>query len=40
MARDFKPGYTGRAKLDVGWHVASYVFTRRFLNFLRVEWLF
>lgn len=40
LAREFKPGYTGRAKLDTGWRVAGYVFTRRFLNFLRVEWLF
>jgi len=40
LARELKPGYTGRAKLDAGWHMASYVFTRRFLNFLRVEWLF
>lgn len=40
LAREFKPGYTGRAKLDAGWHTAGYVFTRRFLNFVRVEWLF
>lgn len=40
LAREFKPGYTGRAKLDAGWHMAGYAFTRRFVNFVRVEWLF
>ncbi|MSR64177.1 MAG: HlyD family efflux transporter periplasmic adaptor subunit [Verrucomicrobiae bacterium] len=40
LSREFKPGYTGRAQLDAGWRFAGYVFSRRFVNFLRVEWLF
>lgn len=35
-----KPGYTGRSKIPIGLRPAIYVATRKFVNYLRVRWLF
>jgi len=35
-----KVGYTGRVKIPIGWRPLGYLITRRFLNYLRVRWLF
>lgn len=35
-----KAGYTGRAKVRVGWRPLGYLATRRFVNYLRMRWLF
>jgi hypothetical protein len=35
-----KVGYTGRAKIPIGWRPLGYLATRKFLNYLRVRWLF
>ena len=33
-----RPGFTGRAKMDAGWHVLGYILTRKFWDYLRVNW--
>jgi hypothetical protein len=35
-----KVGYTGRARIPIGWRPLGYLATRKFLNYLRVRWLF
>ena len=36
----FKAGYTGQARIALGWHSLGYVATRRFWNYIRMHWLF
>ena len=40
LAGELKPGYTGKAKLDLGRHPLAGVMMRRFLDYWRVEWGF
>ena len=39
-AASLKPGYTGKAKIDLGHHPLASVMMRRFLDYWRVEWGF
>ena len=40
LAADLKPGYTGKAKLDLGHHPLASVMMRKFLDYWRVQWSF
>ena len=40
VAASLKPGYTGRAKIDLGRHPLASVMMRKFLDYWRVEWGF
>ncbi len=40
LAADLKPGYTGKAKLDLGHHPLAAVMMRKFLDYWRVQWGF
>jgi hypothetical protein len=40
VSAQFKAGYTGSAKVPLGWRPTAYVATRRFLAYLRTRWLF
>jgi hypothetical protein len=35
-----KTGYTGQCKVRLGWRPLGYLATRRFLDYIRVHWLF
>ena len=35
-----KTGYTGQCKVRLGWRPLGYLASRRFLNYIRVHWLF
>ncbi len=39
-AASLKPGYTGKAKIDLGRHSLAVVMLRKFLDYWRVEWGF
>jgi len=39
MASAMRAGYSGRAKIQVGWRPLIYVWTRDFLNWLRTRWV-
>jgi hypothetical protein len=39
LSIDFlKPGYTGKAKLRIGWRPLGWVLFRPFINYLRTQW--
>jgi len=40
IQRQLKAGYTGRGKIHLGWRPMIYMGTRRFINYMRVRWLF
>ena len=40
LAATLKPGYTGKAKIDLGRHRLAAVMLRKFLDYWRVEWSF
>ena len=40
LAGSLKPGYTGKAKIDLGRHPLAAVMMRKFLDYWRVEWGF
>ena len=40
VAASIKPGYTGKAKIDLGRHPLAAVMMRKFLDYWRVEWGF
>ena len=40
LAASIKPGYTGKAKIDLGNHPLAAVMMRKFLDYWRVEWEF
>ena len=40
LANSLKPGYTGKAKIDLGHHPLAAVMMRKFLDYWRVEWAF
>ncbi len=40
LANTLKPGYTGKAKIDLGHHPLAAVMMRKFLDYWRVEWEF
>lgn len=40
LANSLKPGYTGKAKIDLGRHPLAAVMMRKFLDYWRVEWVF
>jgi multidrug efflux pump subunit AcrA (membrane-fusion protein) len=40
LAASLKPGYTGKAKIDLGRHRLAEVMMRKFLDYWRVEWSF
>ncbi len=40
LANSLKPGYTGKAKIDLGHHPLASVMMRKFLDYWRVEWSF
>ena len=40
LASSLKPGYTGKAKIDLGHHPLAAVMMRKFLDYWRVEWVF
>lgn len=40
LANSLKPGYTGKAKMDLGYHPLAAVMMRKFLDYWRVEWVF
>ena len=40
LAGSLKPGYTGKAKIDLGHHPLAAVMMRKFLDYWRVEWAF
>ena len=40
LASSLKPGYTGKAKIDLGHHPLAGVMMRKFLDYWRVEWGF
>ncbi len=40
LANSLKPGYTGKAKIDLGHHPLAAVMMRKFLDYWRVEWVF
>ena len=40
LATSLKPGYTGKAKIDLGHHPLAAVMMRKFLDYWRVQWVF
>ncbi len=40
LAASIKPGYTGKAKIELGRHPLAAVMMRKFLDYWRVEWEF
>ena len=40
LSNSLKPGYTGKAKIDLGHHPLAAVMMRKFLDYWRVEWAF
>ena len=40
LAATLKPGYTGKAKIDLGRHPLAAVMMRKFLDYWRVQWSF
>ncbi len=40
LANSLKPGYTGKAKIDLGRHPLAAVMMRKFLDYWRVQWVF
>ena len=40
LAASLKPGYTGKAKIDLGHHPLAAVMMRKFLDYWRVQWSF
>ena len=40
LAANLKPGYTGKAKIDLGHHPLAAVMMRKFLDYWRVQWSF
>ena len=34
-----RPGFSGRAKIDCGTRTVGYVVTRKFWDYLRINWL-
>ena len=40
LVADLKPGYTGKAKINLGRHPLAAVMMRKFLDYWRVQWVF